>query len=238
MDLGAGVNPAPLPEKLVLGAGSQLLDNPDVLVTQLVPVKPFAFEPFFMRTKYRYIEGYRGNDTVRGWRDFDSIYHAVFADMRGSGGYPKGSPYGTVPEGLLLRPAIPTDEMFGGDGTYGPKANFKISVRELPDEGRFRVTVTAAKYNDGLLLDAGRRCRRRGNGIVLGDLKAPGTVTIPKAGIYQVDIYGPESKTPPAGRLATERGLDRSHGPAMRLRPGIWRERQSGRFSAGQGDFA
>ena len=90
--------------------------------------------------------------------------------MRGSGGYPKGEPYSTVPAGLLLRPAIPNDEMFDGDGTYGPKANFKISLRELPDDGRFRVTVTAAKYNDGLLLDpgaaprpaqTGRRCLAR-----------------------------------------------------------------------------
>ena len=110
-----------------------------------------------MRTKYRFIEGYQGNDTVRGWREYDSIYHAVFADMRGSGGYPKGEAYSTVPQGLLLRPAIPNDENFGldGDSTYGPKANFKISLRELPDYGRFRVTVTAAKYNDGLLLDPG-----------------------------------------------------------------------------------
>ena len=97
----------------------------------------------------------RGNDTVRGWREYDSIYHAVFAYMRGSNGYPKGDPYSTVPQGLLLRPAIPDDEMFGADGTYGPKANFKISLRELPDHGRFRVTVMAAKYNDGLLLDPG-----------------------------------------------------------------------------------
>ena len=72
-----------------------------------------------------------------------------------------------MPQGLLLRPAIPSDEMFEGDGTYGPKANFKISLRELPDDGRFRVTVMAAKYNDGLLLDPGappacvRRFRRR-----------------------------------------------------------------------------
>jgi hypothetical protein len=195
VDLGAGVNPAPLPEKLVMGAGSQLLENADVLVTQLTPVKPFAFEPFFMRTKYRFIEGYRGNDTVRGWRDFDSIYHAVFADMRGSSGYPKGSPYGTVPQGLLLRPAIPTEEMFDADGTYGPKANFKLSVRELPDEGRFRVTVTAAKYNDGLLLDPGAPSQTA-SGIVWRDVKSRGTVTIPKAGVYQVDIYGPESKAP------------------------------------------
>ena len=152
MDLGKGVNPEPV-DGIILGAGSALLDNADYRVTQLVADRPFPFEPFMMRTKYRFIEGYKGNATVRGWREFDSIYHAVFADMRGSAGYPKGLPKATVPEGLLLRPAIPSDEIFQSDGTYGPKANFKIPLRELPDHGRFRVTVTAAKYNDGLMLN-------------------------------------------------------------------------------------
>lgn len=204
VDLGAGTNPAPLPEKLVLGADSLLLDNADFTVTQLTPTKPFAFEPFFMATKYRFIEGYRGNDTVRGWRDYDSIYHAVFACMRGSRGYPKGQAYSTVPEGLLLRPAIPTDEIFGSEGTYGPKANFKISLRELPDDGRFRVTVTAAKYNDGLLLDPGTPSQNLSNAIVWKNAwqnvsrepKTAGTVTIPKAGVYQVDVYGPDTTLP------------------------------------------
>ena len=90
-----------------------LLDNADYTVKQLTPSKPFSFEPFHMRTKYRFIEGYQGNSTVRGWRDYDSIYHAVFAGMRGMEGYPKGSPYSSVPQGLLLRPAIPNDELFG-----------------------------------------------------------------------------------------------------------------------------
>ena len=90
VDLGASINPEPFPEQLILGADSLLLDNKDFLVTQLTPNKPFPFEPFFMRTKYRFIEGYAGNDTVRGWREYDSIYHAVFACMRGSSGYPKG----------------------------------------------------------------------------------------------------------------------------------------------------
>ena len=157
VDLGAGVNPAPLPEKIILGAGSQLLENSDVLVTQLRAGQTVRIRAVPDADKYRYIEGYRGNDTVRGWRDFDSIYHAVFADMRGSNGYPKGKPYSTAPEGLLLRPAIPSEEIFDADGTYGPKANFKISVRELPNSGRFRVTVVAAKYRDGLLLDAAQR---------------------------------------------------------------------------------
>lgn len=196
VDFGAGINPAPLPETLVLGAGSALLDNPDFMVTQLVPVKPFPFEPFIMRTKYRFIEGYRGNDTVRGWRDFDSIYHAVFADMRGSKGYPKGDPYNLVPQGLLLRPAIPNDEIFGADGTEGPKANFKISLRELPEDGNFRITVTAARYNDGLLLDPGTQPETSGGGVVWNDPKTPGALVIPKAGVYQVDVYEPDHKIP------------------------------------------
>lgn len=219
VDLGAGINPAPLPEKLVLGAGSQLLENADVLVTQVTPAKPFAFEPFVMRTKYRFIEGYRGNDTVRGWRDYDSIYHAVFADLRGSGGYPKGSAYGTVPQGLLLRPAIPIEEMFDADGTYGPKANFKLSLRELPEEGRFRVTVNAAKYNDGLLLDAGAKAQTTG-GIVWRAMKTPGTVAIPKAGIYQIDVYTTVSKTPAPDASHLSEGLAGAwpvNGPAGRL---------------------
>ncbi|HMV46940.1 MAG TPA: DUF1587 domain-containing protein, partial [Blastocatellia bacterium] len=192
LDFGSGINPTPVSERLILGAGSTLLTPEDFTVTQLTVKKPFPFEPFFMRTKYRFIEGYQGNDTVRGWRDFDSIYHAVFADFRGSNGYPKGKAYGTVPEGLLLRPAIPNDELFGSDGTYGPKANFKIAVRELPDNGRFRVTVTAARYDDGLLLDKGAAAAE-GTGIVVNN----GTALIRTPGIYQVEVHSETRAAPP-----------------------------------------
>jgi len=208
VNLGASINPKPLPEELILGANSLLLNNKDFTVSQLTPSKPFPFDPFFMRTKYRFIEGYQGNDTVRGWREYDSIYHSVFACMRGSRGYPKGVAYSTVPQGLLLRPAIPNDEMFDADGTYGPKANFKISLRELPDHGRFRVTVTAAKYNDGLLLDPGAPPQPPdGTEVVVSrDLKALQTVTIKKTGIYQIDVYPAARSTvpiaPDASRLS------------------------------------
>src|SRR3954467_1991420 len=126
--------------------------------------------------------------------------------MRGSPGYPKGEAYSTVPQGLLLRPAVPTDETFGLDSTYGPKANFKISLRELPDDGRFRITVTAAKYNDGLLLDQGAKPQEpEATGrIEVKDLKAPGNLTVPKPGIYQVDVYSgkpPSLGTPDVSRL-------------------------------------
>ena len=63
-----------------------------------------------------------------------------------------------MPEGLLLRPAIPSDEIFQSDGTYGPKANFKISLRELPEDGDFRVKVKAARYDDALMLSSEARC--------------------------------------------------------------------------------
>lgn len=189
MDLGAGINAAPVPEQLILGANSMLLENRDFLVTQLKAKKPFAFDPFMMQTKYRFIEGYAGNGTVRGWREYDSIYHSVFACMRGSKGYPKGHPYDLVPGGLLLRPAIPNDETFTADGTFGPKANFKISLRQLPDHGRFRVTVMASKYDDGLLLDAGAPAQAESASVVATRPSQLQSLTIPKPGVYQVDIY-------------------------------------------------
>jgi hypothetical protein len=191
MDLGASINPKPIPERLILGANSLLLNNQNFMVSQVKPVKPFAYDPFPMRTKYDFIEGYRGNATVRGWRKYDSIYHAVFACMRGTGGYPKGLAYQAVPEGLLLRPAIPSAELFGKSSTYGPKANFKISLRELPDQGRFRVKVKAAKYEDGLLLDSGTKSQLETSptAITVNNPTQQQTVNIPKAGIYQTDVY-------------------------------------------------
>lgn len=196
VDLGAGINAKPIPDSLILGADSLLLDKRDVVVEQLKAKKPFAFEPFVMRTKYRFIEGYQGNDTVRGWREYDSIYHAVFADMRGTHGYPKGRAYSTVPTGLLLRPAIPSSEIFGMESTYGPRANFKIALRELPDQGRFRVTVTAAKYDDGLLLDPGTKPQESPDSVIVTDLKKGQKATLKQPGIYQVDVYPAKGAKP------------------------------------------
>jgi hypothetical protein len=192
VDLGAGINTNPVPERLILGDQSLLLDKADYVVEQLTAKKPFPFTPFVMQTKFRFIEGYAGNDTVRGWRDFDSIYHAVFADMRGTRDYPKGLAYSTVPEGLLLRPATPT---VGGDfeSNFGPRANFKIALRELPSGGRFRVSVTAAKYDDGLLLDPGTPTLENDDSIVSDTSQE---LSIEKAGIYQVDVYAPPAPAP------------------------------------------
>ena len=191
VDFGKAINPQPYVGDLILGAGSKLLQNDDFVVTELAPEKPFEFNPFVMQTKYRFHEGYQGNSTVRGWRDYDSIYHAVFACVRGNGtGYPKGSSHEVIPAGLVLRPAIPSRELFGIESTYGPKANFKIALRELPRHGNFRITVNAAKYDDGLLLDrSAKQQDESALGAIVVDPDAVQSIDIEKSGIYQVDVH-------------------------------------------------
>ena len=190
MDLGNKINPKPCPDKLILGALNHLLPNDSFIVSQPVLKKPFAFSQFNMRTKWRFNEGYKGNSTVRGWREYDSIYHAVFACMRGSGGYPLGKAYQVASNGLLLRQAIPSAEMWQVESTYGPRANFKISLRELPKNGNFRIRVKAAKYEDALLLERRTQPAEPSEGTV--SFFSTGSVQkiiIPKAGIYQADIF-------------------------------------------------
>lgn len=220
MDLGTKINPSPCPDNLVLGANNFLLANPDVLVTELQPRKPFPYEPFAMRTKYEFIEGYVGNDTIRAWKKFDSIYHSVFACMRGTPGYPKGEAHQVVPSGLLLRPAIPSPEIFGVSNTYGPMANFKISLRELPEQGNFRVTVQAARYDDGLLLDGGTRVQDAAAASATAEFaKSPeATIAIKEAGIYQVDVYCAPGK--PQGLCSLSLGERQFAGQLFEQKPG------------------
>lgn len=212
MDLGQKINPTPCPDNLILGANNHLLNNADFQVTEPLPSKPFPYKPFHMRTKYEFIEGYAGNDTVRGWRKYDSIYHSVFACMRGNPGYPKGEAFQVVPAGLLLRPAIPSSEIFGQQSTYGPMANFKISLRELPDSGNFRVTVKGARYDDALLLNPGTVAgKSEGECPTVTNLTAnpSSTIQIVDAGIYAVDLF----REPGGGRqVAIELGERRFAG--------------------------
>jgi hypothetical protein len=112
--------------------------------------------------------------------------------MRGTPGYPKGEAFQVVPSGLLLRPAIPSAEIFGVSNTYGPMANFKVSLRELPDHGNFRVTVRAARYDDALLLESGAPVQPKNDpgSVSLSNLATSpdATLIVAEAGVYQVDI--------------------------------------------------
>lgn len=191
MDFGRRINPTPCPDKLILGANSELLRNEDFIVTELAATHTFPFQPFHMQRKFEFIEGYVGNDTIRQWKKFDSIYHAVFACMRGSPGYPKGDAWEMNSAGMLLRPAIPSSEIFGVSNTYGPQANFKISLRELPEGGKFRVTVRAAKSHDAMLLDPTAAIAVKPESLTLAANEAgssiAGEMSVSQPGIYQID---------------------------------------------------
>ncbi len=219
MDFGAAINPQPCPDNLVLGANNALLNNPDFVVTEMQPQKAFAYTPFEMRKKYEFIEGYVGNDTIRAWKKFDSIYHSVFACVRGTPGYPKGEAHQVIQNGLALRPAIPSPEIFGQSNTYGPFANFKISLRELPDEGNFRITVKAARYDDGLLLDAGTPANDPTGSATVTDFTAAstGVVSIKEEGIYQVDVSCAHGK--PQGLLSLNLGERQFAGQLLEAQP-------------------
>ncbi len=186
VELGSGVNKNPSADHVEL-EGPRILPRADYWVHEVLPEKPFSFEPLAMRKKYRFNEGYKGNATVRGWRDFEGLHHSVFAAIIGkyTGGYNYGRTAHFVPEGLLLRPRSPETKN-GSTEVRGPAPTFSMPMRELPKSGILQVTVEAARYDDGYLPDT-RAPTSEGRIVVdiAGGKEA--TLELPAAGIYQID---------------------------------------------------
>ncbi|MEM7235809.1 MAG: DUF1587 domain-containing protein, partial [Planctomycetota bacterium] len=194
VEVGSGINENPTPDHIEL-EGPRLLPKTDFIVRQVTPDKPFAFERHLMRTKYRFNEGYRGNATVRGWKEFEGLHHAVFTTVIGQytkGGFHYGRSHHFVPEGLLLCPRTTLTNEHGHAPVRGPAPTFSMPVRELPKSGMFQVTVEAARYDDGLqVFEAAKESSER---FVL-DVPAgqPTKLEIPRAGVYQLDAILGES---------------------------------------------
>jgi hypothetical protein len=187
VELGKGLNKKPTADKLVLN-GPNLLPKENFLVRQVVPGKAFPFEPLAMRTKFRFIEGYQGNGTVRAWKDFEGIYHNVFAALNGkfTGGVNYGRSHVFVPEGLLLRPRSPETQN-GKPPQQGPSPSFSMPLRELPRSGMFQLTVEAARYDDGFQPGTDlREANIRFEFDVSGGKGA--SLELPAAGVYQLDV--------------------------------------------------
>ncbi|MGY8768280.1 MAG: DUF1592 domain-containing protein, partial [Pirellulales bacterium] len=192
MNLGQDINPEKFADKLILGAGSRLISVNNFTVEELNPQKSFPFSSHQFQQKFFFDSGYIGNGTIRKGKEFNGIYHNVFACLRGQGGYPNGLKAETViPEGLLLRPSIPNTGIFKMGSTYGPSPNFKISVRELPVNGKFRIKVTASKYADTYDLARNHSpvdvSLQQSTVIDIANLSSD-TIQIPMDGIYQVDL--------------------------------------------------
>ena len=192
MDLGRKINPAPCPDKLILGDSSALLDNADFMVTQLAPEKPFAYQPFMMRSKFDFIEGYIGNDTIREWRSSTASTTPCLPACAGR----RATRTARRSDRARRLAAAAGDSESRGlwcVNTYGPMANFKVALRELPDRGNFRVTVKAARYDDGLLLEprtaaAATDETNRSVSSTISIKPTASTVTIAEGGMYQIDV--------------------------------------------------
>ncbi len=193
IDLGKNCNPDPYKGKLILGAGSNLMSTAHFQLTELDAPKSFPVVPFRMRRKYDFIEGWEGNATVRGMRSYDDLAHSVFCCFRGAGGYSKSqSPYEIMEDGVLLRPSKPLLGEFGVTTTMGPTPNFKVSLRELPRTGDFRVRVVASRYPDHLTLNPNTRVLPTVlQKVEVGYSLKPGQeeVSILESGIYRLDAY-------------------------------------------------
>lgn len=169
IQFGKATNTNPCPDKLTLNGGD-ILPNADLIVTEPRPPKAFPFDFFQMPTELQFVEGYDGNSTVRGWRTFKGVYHSVFGVRIGSGGE-------MIPEGYLLKSATSGYEN-GKPIPWGPTPALNVVSRRLPNQGRFRITVEAARYHDpgamtnrapqlgvylGVRRDCGLTMRRIGN---------------------------------------------------------------------------
>jgi hypothetical protein len=187
VELGSRINKDPVPDRLVLN-GPSLLTKTDFQVREVVPDKRFEFESLAMQTKFRFIEGYAGNGTVRQWRKFEGLYHSVFAAMIGkhTGGYNYGRSSHIVPEGLLLRPRTPETKN-GKAEARGPAPTFSMPMRELPSTGVLQVTVEAARYDDGLQPHAPAPESKNVIELDISSGKET-TLEIPAAGLYQLDL--------------------------------------------------
>ena len=229
VELGAGINKEPVPDPLKL-EGPRLLPKTEFRLHQVVPEKAFAFESHAMQTTFRFVEGYNGNATVRGWKEFEGLYHSVFAAITGTftGGYNYGRSSHMVPEGLLLRPRSPETKN-GVPPVRGPAPTFSMPMRELPKSGVLQVTVEAARYDDAWQPSARAPESAARMELDVSEGKEA-TLEVPNAGVYQVDVVLDGA---PRDDVMTADFIPVSGEHSNRVRPRTFSKRLRGPFPPG-----
>ena len=136
VELGKDINPNinPKQEPVALGYIADPIKPEDYRYSEPALQKPFEHTLYRRRTHYIFDEGYRGNATVRGEKEFTDIFHSVFVDMRRSNGR-----HCVQADGIELEPAT----VSAVDDIRSP--TMKVVIREYPMEGDFVVRVKASK---------------------------------------------------------------------------------------------
>ncbi|NQZ58057.1 MAG: DUF1592 domain-containing protein [Lentisphaeraceae bacterium] len=184
MNLGSAINPEKFTERLILGEANHLIPVKDFTIDELSPKKPFVYLPQPFQKKLTFVS-YPGG--VRRENTVNSIYHSVFACLRGKKGYLNDlDAEAMIPSGLLLRPSM----LHLGTTTFGPTPNFKVALRQLPSHGNFRIKVKASKFDDVLLLTKdhplynGKKAPSKKHTVQ----KENNSISVPETGVYQLDL--------------------------------------------------
>ncbi|WDE97902.1 DUF1592 domain-containing protein [Lentisphaera profundi] len=134
IDFGSSANPSHR-EQLTMGPGAQLIPTHEYKVSEPTPIHKYPFIHRKLKTDYVFSEGYKGNSTVKGDKEFKGLFHAVYPEMRSN----KGK---VIKEGVTLSPR--GDLNFGKAGGNGPSGQMKLVLRDYPRSGPITIRVKAS----------------------------------------------------------------------------------------------
>ncbi|WP_185962534.1 DUF1592 domain-containing protein [Thalassomonas sp. M1454] len=180
VNIGKNINPTPYNGKVILGSQSELVEQADFVVEQLNPNKNFPYTPFRMQEKYLFDDGYKGNGRVAVLKEFDHLAHSFFLSnrkLRLSGpNFSKPDHWRIINDGIALR---------GSTELSQTNSHFKIALRELPEQGRFRVKVNASKLNNEALLVQNLPVSKQAEQVKNAAINK---ISVPESGLYQLDF--------------------------------------------------
>ncbi|MCM8531792.1 MAG: DUF1592 domain-containing protein, partial [Lentisphaeraceae bacterium] len=142
VDFGHFINPT-LKEKITMGPGSRVIPTEHYKITAPIPVRSYGFTHRKLKDKFVFNEGYIGNGTIKGRKEFLGYHHAVYPEIDNF----KGK---IIPEGIIISPR--GDLQLGKAGQRGPSSHMKLVVRDFPRSGPVTIRIKASQAPDSLIL--------------------------------------------------------------------------------------
>ncbi len=139
VDFGKNINPDINPKKEPIKTGfAGAPQKAEHYRYQELPLeKPFEYTLHKRRTNYIFDEGWNGNGSVPGPKEFHHIFHSVMVDFRGA-----GKKFQLLNNGYKLNAV---QQYIPGKKT---SPTLKVIIREFPREGDFAIRVRASLAPD------------------------------------------------------------------------------------------